>query len=88
MALEVCELLRLKRRDFKRMFSLTSTFYKRLEKVARERREKIINLSISQNGIFMKNDKSIIENPNGIEINQQEGNAEMSTNKSNTKTKK
>ncbi|XP_076390386.1 tyrosyl-tRNA synthetase [Megachile rotundata] len=36
-ALEICELLCLTRRDFKRMFSLTSTFYKRLEKVAKER---------------------------------------------------
>lgn len=44
-ALEVCELLHLKRQDFKRMFSLTSIFYKRLENVAKERQEQINKLN-------------------------------------------
>ncbi|XP_076763630.1 potassium/sodium hyperpolarization-activated cyclic nucleotide-gated channel 2-like [Xylocopa sonorina] len=48
-ALEVCELLCLNRRDFKRMFPSSSTFYKRLENVAKERYEHInelINITI------------------------------------------
>lgn len=40
-------MLRLSRRDFKRMFSPTSTFYKRLEKVAKERYDEIIQLTLS-----------------------------------------
>ncbi|KAG7210415.1 hypothetical protein KM043_011947 [Ampulex compressa] len=44
-ALEVCELLRLDRRDFKRLFALKSEFYDRLEKIARQREEKINSLN-------------------------------------------
>lgn len=43
-ALEVCELVRLDRRDFKRMFPTTSILYKRLENVAKQRYEKINKL--------------------------------------------
>lgn len=53
-ALEVCELLRLDRRDFKRMFTVTSTFYKRLEKVAKERYELITKLGISSKDVNLE----------------------------------
>lgn len=55
MALEVCELLRLNRRDFRRMFSTTSTFYKRLEKTARERHERMLIMNSSQKTLFSQN---------------------------------
>lgn len=53
-ALEVCELLRLDRRDFKRMFTVTSTFYKRLEKVAKERYELITKLGINSKDVSLE----------------------------------
>lgn len=43
-ALEVCELFRLHRRDFKRLFAKNSEFYNSLEHTARERVQKIKNL--------------------------------------------
>lgn len=43
-ALEVCELLRLHRRDFKRLFTANSEFYNILEHIARERSKKIKTL--------------------------------------------
>jgi len=43
-ALEVCEVLRLHRRDFKYLFDTTSEFYKNLEKIARTRLKKIKEL--------------------------------------------
>ncbi|XP_076635222.1 potassium/sodium hyperpolarization-activated cyclic nucleotide-gated channel 1-like [Colletes latitarsis] len=82
-ALETCELLRLYRRDFKRMFSTTSTFYKRLEKVAKERHEKMINLNANQNKILPINNKSIIETTDEIEYNHEKGDAEILSNKRN-----
>lgn len=44
-ALEVCELLRLYRRDFKRLFAKSSEFYHSLEHIARERSQKIKKLN-------------------------------------------
>lgn len=44
-ALEVCELLRLHRRDFKRLFAKSSEFYHSLEHIARERSQKIKKLN-------------------------------------------
>lgn len=43
-ALEVCELLRLHRRDFKGLFAKNSEFYNSLEHIARERSQKIKKL--------------------------------------------
>jgi len=43
-ALEVCELLRLHRRDFKYLFDKTSEFYNNLEKIAQTRLKKIEEL--------------------------------------------
>ncbi|EZA61728.1 Potassium/sodium hyperpolarization-activated cyclic nucleotide-gated channel [Ooceraea biroi] len=43
-ALEVCELLRLHRRDFKSLFAARSEFYNSLEQIARERLEKMQKL--------------------------------------------
>lgn len=43
-ALEVCELFRLHRRDFKRLFAKTSEFYNSLERTARVRLQKIKKL--------------------------------------------
>ncbi|XP_043264895.1 potassium/sodium hyperpolarization-activated cyclic nucleotide-gated channel 1-like [Colletes gigas] len=82
-ALETCELLRLYRRDFKRMFSTTSTFYKRLEKVAKERHEQMINLNANRNKSHPINDKSIVETPDETEYNHEKGDAEILSNKSN-----
>ncbi|XP_076656137.1 potassium/sodium hyperpolarization-activated cyclic nucleotide-gated channel 1-like [Halictus rubicundus] len=59
MALEVCELLRLNRRDFKRMFPPSSKFYKRLEKSARERHERM--LITSSHTIFFEDTNSQYE---------------------------
>ncbi|XP_017798497.1 PREDICTED: potassium/sodium hyperpolarization-activated cyclic nucleotide-gated channel 1-like [Habropoda laboriosa] len=81
-ALEVCELLRLNRRDFKRMFSSTSTFYKRLEKVSKERYQHISNLSINDENVNLEENTLI-----NVENNQQEGDAKISNNNDNVKTK-
>ncbi|XP_011859853.1 PREDICTED: potassium/sodium hyperpolarization-activated cyclic nucleotide-gated channel 1-like [Vollenhovia emeryi] len=43
-ALEVCELLRLYRRDFRRLFTTNSEFYNNLEHIAQERSRKIKKL--------------------------------------------
>lgn len=43
-ALEVCELCRLYRRDFKYLFPIKSDFYNALERIAKERLEKIRKL--------------------------------------------
>ncbi|KZC05742.1 Potassium/sodium hyperpolarization-activated cyclic nucleotide-gated channel 1 [Dufourea novaeangliae] len=76
MALEVCELLRLNRRDFKRMFSSTSTFYKRLEKIAKERQERMLLLSNSRQ-TYLSN---VAQTANTMENNQKNEHAETPMN--------
>ncbi|PBC27768.1 Potassium/sodium hyperpolarization-activated cyclic nucleotide-gated channel [Apis cerana cerana] len=61
-ALEVCELVRLDRRDFKRMFPTTSILYKRLENVAKERYQKINKLERIDSVIDIHEDKIDIIN--------------------------
>ncbi|XP_017756796.1 PREDICTED: potassium/sodium hyperpolarization-activated cyclic nucleotide-gated channel 1-like [Eufriesea mexicana] len=72
-ALEVCELLRLNRRDFKRMFSLTSTFYKRLEKVAKQRFDQINELSVNSHEVNLEANTLINLKQNEFENNHQKG---------------
>ncbi|KAK1129417.1 hypothetical protein K0M31_019146 [Melipona bicolor] len=78
-ALEVCELLRLNRRDFKRMFSATSIFYKRLENVAKQRYKQINELNFSSKDVNLET-STLIEKENIAENAHQVGDTKVSVN--------
>ncbi|XP_026671708.1 uncharacterized protein LOC108627609 [Ceratina calcarata] len=83
--LEVCELLRLNRRDFKRMFTHKCTFYERLERAAEIRRDQINKLTIAvieAEMTQMYNTETDVEDENGKDYERERTDKETDHEKS------